>query len=531
MASLKHKLARLGSPARGTTSEPAISPPTPAPTDSASPVSGESSMSDAPRPEAGSVEALRQEIARILARPQVKKVAHYPTEGELPFVRIETPTGPLYRRTLRYGVTHHVGRFAVQDGLLVDMAMVALLALDPTLADVEPASLLYVDTETTGLAGGTGTVPFLIGAGYFEEGAFVLEQLLLRQLGEETPMLERFSVLVEKASGLVSYNGKSFDLPLLRTRLVLSRLPRLPDRPHLDLVHLARRVHGKRLGACKLTTVEDKVLGFVREGDIPGGEVVQRFRHFLRTGDESALVAVVDHNAWDIVALGALVGLYGAPIGSMQAADLVGVSRTLRRARRVDVAASVAEAAVASGGGAGALAERAEVLRARGERDEAILDLQSVLATVDDKAARLVLAKLFEHHAHAPGAALALLTDSSVDLTSGGASADPNAEDTETPTTETLEAHRRRVARLRRKLAAETQAKTRADKPRTRVRRQAATATNGSLPLPDFAPGAAAVPGAASMPDKTQTAGETRPSEEGAADGGEPSASTKQRSS
>lgn len=382
-------------------------------------------------PARSTVEALRSEIARILAKPMVKHVPHWPTEGELPFVRSDTPSGPLYRRTLRYGAAHRVGRFSVQDGATADMAMLALLALDPSIAAVDGTRLLYVDTETTGLAGGTGTVPFLVGAAYFEDGSLVLEQLLLRQLGEETPILERFHELVTEASGLVSYNGKSFDLPLLRTRLVLSRLPALPSRPHLDLVHLARRVHGKRLGACNLTTVEDKVLGFVREGDIPGGEVVQRFRHFLRSGDEGALVAVVDHNAWDIVALAALLGLYGAPLGSMVAHDLVGVSRTLRRSRRFDAAAEVVEAAVSSGGGTFALSERAAVSQARGERDAAITDLSRVLAEVEDKAARLALAKLLEHHQRSPEAALEVLAE---------------------PTSENAVAHEKRVERLRGKL-------------------------------------------------------------------------------
>lgn len=432
MGSLKDKLARLGSP---TGARPGALPIPPAASRDEPPPAAEHAPppthDDATGGSRGVAEALRLEIAKILAKPLVKRVAHHPHEGELPFVRLETPTGPLYRRTLHYGAAHRVGRFSVQDGASADMAMIALLGLDPTLAGVDPRALLYVDTETTGLAGGTGTVPFLVGAAYFDEGTLVLEQLLLRQLGEEAPILERFSALVSRASGLVSYNGKSFDLPLLRTRLVLSRLPPLPDKPHVDLVHLARRVHGKRLGACKLTTVEDKVLGFVREGDIPGGEVVQRFRHFLRTGDEGALVAVVDHNAWDIVALASLLGLYGAPLGSMQAADLVGVSRTLRRSRDFDAAIAIAEAAVSEGGGAPALVERAEIRRARGERDRAILDLESALAQVDDRDARLSLAKLFEHHAKAPEAALALLTR---------------------PTNEPDAAHRRRVTRLEAKV-------------------------------------------------------------------------------
>lgn len=436
MGSLKDKLARLGSPtgARPESGYVPASRSEPEPDEAPTADPHEAGATDEePRREdpRGVAEALRLEIARILAKPLVKRVAHHPNEGELPFVRIETETGPLYRRILHYGAAHRVGRFSVQDGASADMDMIALLALDPGLAGIDPRGLLYVDTETTGLAGGTGTVPFLVGAAYFEEGTLVLEQLLLRQLGEETPILQRFHELVARSTGFVSYNGKSFDLPLLRTRLVLSRLPPLPEKPHVDLVHLARRVHGKRLGACKLTTVEDKVLGFVREGDIPGGEVVQRFRHFLRTGDEGALVAVVDHNAWDIVALASLLGLYGAPLGSMHAADLVGVSRTLRRSRDYEAASAIAEAAVSEGGGAEALVERAEVLRARGERDRAILDLEAALTQVDDREARLSLAKLFEHHARAPEAALALLAQ---------------------PTNEGDEAHRHRVARLEKKV-------------------------------------------------------------------------------
>jgi hypothetical protein len=333
-----------------------------------------------------------------------------PAASELPFVRHDTASGPLYRRIVRYPATHRVGRFGVQDARTADAAMLALLALDPVLADVDPAGLLYLDTETTGLAGGTGTVPFLLGMARFEsDGALVLEQLLLRRLGEEAPILERLLAEVERASAFVSYNGKSFDIPLLRSRLVMARLPPMPPRPHLDLVHVARRVHRDRLRAANLISVEEHVLGYVRHGDVPGGEVVARYRHFLRTGDDSALAGVVDHNEWDIVALAALVGLYGAPFGAMHAEDLAGVARTLRRARSLDLADEAATEAVERGGGPAALRERAEVARARGERDCAVADLERLVAEIDDPSARLALAKLYEHHVGAPDAALALV--------------------------------------------------------------------------------------------------------------------------
>lgn len=376
-----------------------------------------------------------------MARDRRKPAPHDPARSELPFVRIETPAGPLYRRVIHYVNTHRMGRFSVMDAYDADAAMLALLALDPALAALDTRGFLYLDTETTGLAGGTGTVPFLIGMARFEDvgagKALVLEQLLLRQLGEEAPMLERLLREAERASCFVSYNGKSFDLPLLRTRLVMNRMPALPERPHLDLVHVARRVHQKRLGACKLTQVEQQVLGFIRENDVPSGEVVARYRHFLRTGDDGALLGVVEHNAWDIVALAALVGIYGAPMVSLEGGDLVGVSRTLRRARALDEAIDVASEAVAKGGGALALRERAEVARARGERDRAVADLEQVVAGVDDPEARLALAKLYEHHVKAPASALALV---------------------EQGTSEQPEQAGKRATRLRKKLAASPQA-------------------------------------------------------------------------
>lgn len=331
------------------------------------------------------------------ARKVVKKPAD-PSFLDLPFARVETDRGPLYRRVLRYGLSHRVGRFAVADAKRAEMGMVALLARDPSLAGVDPRGLLYVDTETTGLAGGTGTVPFLVGMARFEDEELVLEQLLLRQLGEEEPILTRLSEEVHRASALVSYNGKSFDLPLLRTRLVLSRIEPLPPVPHLDLVHLARRVHGTRVKPCTLVAIENEVLGYERHGDIPGGEVVSRYRHFLRTGDESALVEVIDHNAWDIVALSALVGLYGGPLSALPDLDLVGAARSLRTAGSPEEADRLADLAVSRGVGADALRERALAKQAQGERDQAVTDFEAVLADTDDPSVRLALAKLYEHH-------------------------------------------------------------------------------------------------------------------------------------
>ena len=370
------------------------------------------SPSDLPSDPAERLSALRHKIAAILTKaPPLRRHLADPSHGDLPFTRESTPSGPLYVRTKRLSPAHRVGRASVSAGKDASAAMLALLALDPTLAAIAPDRLLYLDTETTGLSAGAGTVPFLIGLAWFEPGTttLVFEQLLLRQLGEEAPILVRLAERVAQASAFVTYNGKSFDLPLLRSRLVLNRCGALPSLPHLDLVHIARRLHRHRLREHSLRNVEAQVLGFERTADITGGEVCSRYSHFLRTGDETALVAVIDHNEWDVVALAALVGLYGEPLEGLAPADWAAVARTLRRAGSLELASEVASRAVARGAGHDAVRARGEIAKARGDKAQALADFASLVESVDDPALRLELAKLYEHHAKEPLKALQLL--------------------------------------------------------------------------------------------------------------------------
>ncbi len=356
------------------------------------------------------LEDLRQRIARVIARAPILAQPCKPSDGELPFVEERTELGPLYVRQLCLELHHRVGRFPVGPAQRADMQMLSLLALDPKLASVDPCRALYLDTETTGLSGGTGTLVFLLGLGWFDEsGALGVEQLLLRRPGEEAPILQRLTQRMQRASMLVTFNGKAFDLPLVRTRYVMNRMScEAPDR-HLDLLHVARRVHRSRIGNCSLGTVESKVLGFGRVDDVPSGEVSARYTHFLRTGDEGALLGVVDHNAWDVVAMVALVGLYGEPLDGLIGEDLACVAATLHRAKCSGRAQAMAHEAVIRGGGAPALRTRGMLAKARGDRDLALADFEALVREVDDGSVRLELAKLYEHHRKAPGQALAFV--------------------------------------------------------------------------------------------------------------------------
>jgi uncharacterized protein YprB with RNaseH-like and TPR domain len=372
---------------------------------------GERRSESGPEERQATLGLLRRKLADLLGRvPAPPPPRPEPLLSELPFVCHQTASGPLYQRVHRLAPSYHVGRMPVDAAAAAAPEMLALLALEPGLAQCDLSRALYIDLETTGLGGGAGVVAFLVGMARFEPGGpLLVEQLLLRQPGEEAAMLEAVAERVEAAGLLVSYNGKAFDLPVLAARLVMNRMPSLPGRPHLDLLHVARRLHRARLGACRLTTLESEVLGMVRGEDIDGAEVPQRYSHFLRTGDEQGLRAVVEHNEWDLVSMAALLGLYGEPLGVLHPEDLAALARTLKRAGALDQAEQIVQAAVEQGGGAVARRARGEIAKARGDRMAALCDFEALSEELDDPALRLELAKLYEHTVKQPLRALELV--------------------------------------------------------------------------------------------------------------------------
>jgi len=171
----------------------------------------------------------------------------------------------------------------------------------------EPSRLVFLDTETTGLAGGTGTCAFLIGIGAVEGMQFVVRQFLLRDYPEEKALLQALAETLQRCECLVTFNGKTFDVPLLETRYALARMKSpFETLLHLDALHPARRLWKLRLESCKLTDLESAVLGIRREGDVSGSEIPGIYFDYLRTGDARGLQPVFYHNALDILALAAL---------------------------------------------------------------------------------------------------------------------------------------------------------------------------------------------------------------------------------
>jgi uncharacterized protein YprB with RNaseH-like and TPR domain len=171
---------------------------------------------------------------------------------------------------------------------------------------------MFFDLETTGLSGGAGTYAFLVGCGAFDDdGGFLTRQFVLLHPADERPLLQMVGAELAAAGTLVTFNGKSFDAPLIETRHLFHRIEWTGgDLPHLDLLHPARRFwsHGGELDTpCSLQAMENVVLGARRTGDVPGSEIPGRYFKFIRTGDARPLCAVLEHNRLDLLSLAGLM--------------------------------------------------------------------------------------------------------------------------------------------------------------------------------------------------------------------------------
>ena len=170
---------------------------------------------------------------------------------------------------------------------------------------------VFFDLETTGLNGGAGTHVFLVGCASFDDGDWVTRQFVMTRFADERRLLQTVSAVLAGAGALVSFNGKSFDAPLLETRYLFHRMEWIGSRiPHLDVLHAARRFWGAGLArseaGCSLVALERAVLGRTRAGDLDGFEIPRRYFQFVRTGDPRPLVPVLEHNRLDLLSLAAL---------------------------------------------------------------------------------------------------------------------------------------------------------------------------------------------------------------------------------
>jgi hypothetical protein len=350
------------------------------------------------RPGTGSLADRDVEVARL--RALIRRLEAEPPSGRrLPAVpaltleRVDTPHGSALRRVERVSVPE---------------------ALDETHAPV-PGSV-YLDTETTGLAGGTGTYVFLVGLAAWTGRDLTVTQYFLGDLDGEPAFLHAVAQAVAEAGQLVTFNGRTFDLPLLETRYLLARAGWWGlDLAHQDLYPVARALWQGYAPDCRLATLEGALLGLDRGDDLPGGLVPQVYFRYLRTRDPGALPRVFAHNRWDLVALAGLharaAALLGGPDPRHEPAEWVGAGRWLER-REPDRSASFYEAALRAGLPASVAPRVAWRLGWLWRRAGRVADARALWAEAVARAERpplrllVDLAKLQEHHARDFGAAL-----------------------------------------------------------------------------------------------------------------------------
>jgi uncharacterized protein YprB with RNaseH-like and TPR domain len=208
----------------------------------------------------------------------------------------------------------------------------------------DPEKWLFLDTETTGLAGGTGTYAFLVGLGWWDAGGLQVEQFFMRDFAEEHSLLHELAARIAERPVLVTFNGKSFDWPLLESRFTMTRSIAAPKlAAHLDLLHPARALWKLRLGSVRLVELERHVLdaprlGWHREEDIVSAMIPQFYFDYLRGGPTAPLAGVVRHNQMDLRGLAALFGKINTLLSESDGAaneveslDLFGLSRFLQR--------------------------------------------------------------------------------------------------------------------------------------------------------------------------------------------------------
>ena len=204
-----------------------------------------------------------------------------------------------------YTPGHRHGGVTVADSAPGDAGWPVLSVLEPAFA-ADGKRVLFVDLETTGLAGGAGTYAFLVGCGWFDGATFRIRQLLLSAFAAERGVLQELVDVGHTAGAVATYNGKTFDLPLIEMRFLFHRLETpFAGMPHIDMLHPARRLWADA-PSCRLSSVEQAVLGHEREGDVPGFEIPSRYFHYVRTGDARPLEGVLEHNRLDLLSLAML---------------------------------------------------------------------------------------------------------------------------------------------------------------------------------------------------------------------------------
>ena len=304
-------------------------------------------------------------------------------------------------------------RFDLPDGTHIADGMLSLMQGDPAIPwHTDPEDMLFLDTETTGLSHGAGTVAFLVGVGVIRQGKLIVYQYMMRDYDEELFVLRRVRRHLDDCGILVTFNGRSFDMPLLQTRFIMQRMPSdYEEIPHADMLHTARRVWKLRLRRCSLGTLEELIFHEPREDDLPGSEVPQRYFDYLKAHDFSLLEDILKHNAQDIASLARLTfhlaRLHENPLSAEHLQDIFSLGRVYERRGQWQTARMCYRAADAGSMSQLSRERLADNLRRDRQPQEAAAIYEKMIASRQGGAKPYIaLSKLLEHRLKAPQAAL-----------------------------------------------------------------------------------------------------------------------------
>jgi hypothetical protein len=308
--------------------------------------------------------ALRRQIARVdrkyaspavpVARPKPHPPASAFVENVISGEVVETGKGRHFETERLWERHRRHGSVGIPDLAELPADLLSELS-EGAISSSHPTRWAFLDTETTGLAGGTGTYAFLIGVGSIDSSGFRLRQFFMRDYGEEASQLARLAEYLSQFDVLITYNGKTYDQPLLETRFRMARARHPFSRmEHLDLLHGARRLWKLRLESCRLVDLEYRILGVERQGDLPGELIPYCYFDYLRTQQAFQLVPIFHHNAIDILTLACLTAIVPSTIRTAgdsvrHGADLIGVARWLAHSGRHDEALALFHRAVEMG--------------------------------------------------------------------------------------------------------------------------------------------------------------------------------------
>lgn len=333
--------------------------------------------------------------------------AKYPIEKVIPQGEVVYNTnGGHYHLVECYPYSHIQGRVPIYQA--AEMDIIGKWAKIEGLRDIPLEKFVFMDTETTGLAGGTGTMAFMVGLGFYDGENYQLHQYFLRGPEDEVSMLTAIDELMAPFEVVVSYNGRSFDVPLLNTRYVINRMTSpFAELGQVDLLHLARKIWKKRLANRTLGMMENEILQFFRsEEEVPGWMAPELYYDYLRSGDAREVSRVFYHNAMDIVSLAGLL-VYSADIlehpfqnDDLPGLDLVSIARIYEDVGEEESALEIYQTGISQGLPSGhyvdALMRYAAIHKKRTEWKFA-MDLWEKAAAEGDYQACEELAKFEEH--------------------------------------------------------------------------------------------------------------------------------------